>query len=452
MGEIKLILKPQEGKQTDFLSSSADIVLYGGSAGGGKTYGLILEAVRNIQVKGYGCVIFRKSLTQITKEGALWDTANLVYPFVGARGVRGDHVFYWDYFGTKIQFSYLSRDSDLDSWQGTQIPLICFDELTHFSKKQFFYMLSRNRSVCGVKPYIRATTNPDPDSWVRSFIDWWLDENGYAVEERSGIVRFFVNQNDEVFWFDSEKEARSVFPQIPPKSFSFINSSVYDNKILMKEDPSYIGNLEALQAVERERLLKGNWNVRAGAGDYFKRSNFEILDAHPKFNHIVRCWDLASTKPSEESPDPDWTVGLKCGITHDGVFIVIDMVRDRINPADVELLIKVTSSQDSKSVAIRIPQDPASAGKTVAHGYIRMMAGYTIRAVPVSGGKEVRARPASAQAGIGNIKLMRADWNESFLQEVESFPLAKHDDIVDTLSDCIDELIIINGKNIYGNL
>lgn len=435
-------LKPQAGKQYDFLSTKADICFYGGSAGGGKTYALLMESARKITTKGFGVVIFRKSLTQITKEGALWDTAEKVYSRLDyrPRAVRGNLVFHWDMFGTKIQFAYLARDADVYDWQGTQIPLICFDELTHFTKKQFLYMLSRNRSLCGVKPYIRATTNPDPDSWVREFIDWWIDDDGYAIEERSGVVRHFVNQNDEIHWFDSKEEAEERFPSIPSKSFTFINSSLKDNKILMEGDPSYIANLEALGRVERARLLEGNWNARQGAGDFFKRRYFEIVDAVPPMKRIVRCWDLAGTTPSEANPDPDWTVGMKVGICEDGYFWILDVQRDRIPHPEVEKLFVNTHTQDGKGVEGTIPLDAGSAGKAVANRMVKLVAGYPVRAKQVTGDKETRAKPASAQAEIGNIKILRAKWNEALLKELEGFPLDKHDDQVDALSDCIDEL------------
>lgn len=437
---------PQEGKQTQFLSSSADIVLYGGSAGGGKTYGLLLEAVRNITTKGFGAVIFRKSLTQIAKEGALWDTADNIYPKIGGRGVRGNLVFYWDKYGTKVDFAYLARDQDVYDWQGTQIPLICFDELTHFSKKQFFYMLSRNRSVCGVKPYVRATTNPDPDSWVREFIDWWIGEDGYAIEERSGVIRWFINQNDQIHWFDRKIDAVKKFPSIPPKSFTFITSNVFDNKILMKEDPNYIANLEALQSVERERLLHGNWNVKAGSGDYFKKTYFEVHDVAPPMKKIVRCWDLASTEPSEQNPDPDWTVGMKAGITASGEIWILDIARDRLSPAKVDNLILTTTQQDGHEVYSRFPKDVGSAGKKVAHDIIRMLNGYKAKAEGVSGDKVTRAIPASSQAEIGNIKILRGRNVNEFLTEAEAFPYGRHDDMVDCLSDCVEELTEVKPK------
>lgn len=439
-------IAPQEGKQTDLLQSEADIVIYGGAAGSGKTYGVLLEAGRGIGVENYGAVIFRKSITQIEKEGGLWDTAMKIYPRMFGKPNANSKLFKWDRFKSKISFAYLARDADLVDWQGTQIPLIIFDELTHFTKKMFFYMLSRNRSVCGVKPYMRATCNPDPDSWVRLFIDWWIGEDGYAIEERSGIVRWFVHQNDEIHWFDTQEDADKAFPPVAPmyaskaKSFTFIAANVFDNKILLRDDPDYLTNLEALPAVDRERLLKGNWNIRAGAGDYFSRATFEVVDALPKMKYIVRCWDLAATPVSETNPDPDWTVGMKAGIDSEGIIYIIDIKRVRMSAVKVKQLFMNTTKQDSVKVAVRIPQDAGSAGKAVAADYIKAVAGYNVKALPVSGSKEVRARPASAQAGIGNIKVARGDWNEEFFKELEGFPLAGHDDMVDTLSDCVEEL------------
>ena len=74
--------------------------------------------------------------------------------------------------GGKLKFSHLQFETTVYDWQGAQITLICFDELTHFSAHRFFYMVSRNRSTCGVRPYIRGTCNPDSESWVADFLSW----------------------------------------------------------------------------------------------------------------------------------------------------------------------------------------------------------------------------------------------------------------------------------------
>ena len=175
MAEVKIKkIRPQEGYQMDFASSSADIVIGGGAAGVGKTFSLLLEPIRHKDVEGFGSVIFRRTNPQIRNEGGLWDTSESLYHSLGAKPRQTN--LEWDFGKSKLKFSHLEHEKNIYDWQGSQIPLIGFDELTHFTKKMFFYLLTRNRSVCGVNPYVRATCNPDPDSWVADFISWWIDQ------------------------------------------------------------------------------------------------------------------------------------------------------------------------------------------------------------------------------------------------------------------------------------
>ena len=233
------------------------------------------------------------------------------------------------------------------NWQGSQIPLIAFDELTHFTQKQFWYMVSRNRSMCGVRPYIRATCNPDADSWVAELIAWWINQDtGYPIPERSGVLRWFIRIGDSIVWADrpedlaeyrAPNEHGELVP-IPPKSLTFIPAKLSDNVALMRADPGYLANLMALPLVERERLLGGNWKIRAAAGLLFRRGWCQVVDAIPEGTQFVRGWDLAAT-PKTESNDPDWTVGTKIGRMPDGRFIVAHSVRIRKSPAEVERLL-----------------------------------------------------------------------------------------------------------------
>lgn len=159
-------IRPQPGPQERFLASEADIAILGGAAGGGKSFGLLMESLRHIGNMHFGGVIFRRTSPQITNEGALWDEAGKLYPLLGAAPRIGSLQYEFP-SGCSISFRHLQHEATVFDWQGAQVPFIGFDELTHFTKKQFFYMLSRNRSTCGVKPYIRATCNPDADSWVK---------------------------------------------------------------------------------------------------------------------------------------------------------------------------------------------------------------------------------------------------------------------------------------------
>ena len=139
----------QPGPQTEFLRSPADICVYGGAAGGGKTVGLILEPLRHAtRVANFTAVFFRRSTPQITNPGGLWDESQNFYPRLGGKPHLGAREWRWPGAG-KIKFSHLQFDSTVYDWQGAQITLICFDELTHFTAHQFFYMVSRNRSTIG---------------------------------------------------------------------------------------------------------------------------------------------------------------------------------------------------------------------------------------------------------------------------------------------------------------
>lgn len=441
-------IKPQEGPQENFLASPADIAIYGGSAGGGKTWALLLEPLRHVANGEFGATIFRRNTVQIRNEGGLWDESEKLYPLAGAS--PSSHVLKWDFpSGAKVVFAHLEHDKTVLSYQGSQIPLLCFDELTHFSAKQFWYMLSRNRSMCGVKPYVRATCNPDADSWVAEFIAWWIDhETGLAIPERSGIIRWFVRVGDNIIWADSPgeladykmiDESGQEVP-IPPKSVTFIAAKLTDNKKLMAADPGYMANLMALSRVDRERLLGGNWKIRPSAGLYFKREWVEVVDASPVCVNVVRGWDLAATPPSEGN-DPDWTTGTKMGLGADGFYYVLDHVFDRLSPSGVERLLKNTASRDGGGVRQKLPQDPGQAGKSQVRSLTQMLAGFDVRSAPVTGDKITRFSPFSAQAEAGNVRVVRAPWNERWFTQLENFPPEQgHDDDADSTAEAFNEL------------
>lgn len=448
----------QPGPQTQFLQCNADVAFYGGSAGGGKTYGLLLNPLYNKDNPKFGAVTFRRTTKQVRSEGGLWDTAIDLYSAIGARPNQQDLHFTWAE-GMRHTFAHMEYEKNRFDWQGAQIPLIQFDELTHFTWKQFSYMLSRNRSMSGVKGQIRGTCNPDPDHWVRRFIDWYIGEDGYAITERSGVIRWFVTLGDEVKWADTKQEALEKYGvpglsendegQIRPKSFTFILSRLKDNQILMKSDPGYISNLMAMTRVERARLLGdgergGNWNIRPSAGMYFKRSDFEIVDIAPVCRKWVRGWDQAATKKKKESDDPDYTVGVRMGKTDDGRFVVDHVERFQEEPSTVDKRIKNTATSDGKAVTIRLVQDPGQAGKSQVQSQTKMLAGYKVNSQTATGDKATRAKPFASQVEAGNVLLVRGKWNDDYLNELENFTGTDedgHDDQVDASADAFDELV-----------
>ncbi len=426
-------IRPQPGPQTAFLRSPADIAIYGGAAGGGKTWALLMEPLRHVHNAGFGAVVFRRTTVQVRNQGGLWDESERLYPLAGAHGLSS--LLTWRFpTGASVRFAHLEHDKTVYDWQGSQIPLIGFDELTHFSRKQFWYLVSRNRSTCGVRPYIRATCNPDADSWVAEFIAWWLDPaTGLPIPERAGALRWFVRVDDALVWADDLTELYMRHPELPAKSATFVPARLSDNAVLMAADPGYLANLMALPGVERARLLNGNWKIRPAAGLLFRRGWCKIVDAAPAGLRVVRGWDLAGT-PKTEHNDPDWTAGVKIGRSEQGLYVVLDQVRIRDTPGEVERLIRNTAGADGAEVEIALPQDPGQAGKAQGLALARTLAGYAVRATPESGDKQTRFRPFSAQAEAGNVHVLRGAWNEAWFAGLEAFPDGRHDDDADATS------------------
>lgn len=451
MAKNKIILAPQKGPQERFLATSADICIYGGAAGGGKTYGLLLEPLRHMNNPNFNAVIFRREYTQITAPGGLWDSARKVYSHVQGAYPLKTPKLHWSFKkGATVNFAHLNNDDDCESWQGSQITMIGFDELTHFTEYQFFYMLSRNRTDSGVTPYVRATCNPDADSWSAEFISWWIDQKtGYPILERSGKIRWMVRVNEVIHWTDSRQEAVEAAvesgigreqAETMPKSVTFIASTLQDNKILMKNDPSYLANLQALPLVDRERLLYGNWKIKAAAGLMFKRTQVNMVEEIP--NDVIlwcRGWDLAATSEDEDG-NPAYTAGVLIGKRKNGRYIVADVINKRLAASDVRKLILMTAQSDRATygrVCQRLPQDPGQAGKEQAQSYMKLLSGFIVKIMPESGDKVTRAEPFSAMwqgtetMEVGFVDVLVADWNGMFFNQYESFPQSDFKDMVD---------------------
>ena len=455
--EGSLILAPQPGPQTMFFETAADIAIYGGAAGGGKTWSIEVEPTRHIHHPGFGAVIFRRLTTHIEAVGGLWESSREIYPHLGARGTKSPYHVWRFPNGNVIQIRHLQAEDDVLAYQGSEIPLIIFDELTHFTPKQFWYMVSRNRSKCGVRPYIRATCNPDPDSFVKPLIEWWLDEDGYAIPERSGVIRWFVKIGDDIYWADSEEEAIAKYSKYMPidnetgkpqpclpKSFTFIASKLTDNKVLMAADPSYMANLMAQEETVRAQLLEGNWKIRNKKGTYFKREMFEVVERVdvPKIRKWCRGWDFAATDESEEAASgADWTSGVLMGLGVDDNIYVFDVIYEQYDAFRQERLVVATATQDGRFCTVYYPQDPGSAGKKEALRFSKLLTGFPYRYNTMSGSKELRAKAMAATAQHNRIKLVRGNWNETFINAAANFPPSKGSpDIIDAAVLAFDDV------------
>jgi predicted phage terminase large subunit-like protein len=201
----------------------------------------------------------------------------------------------------------------------------------------------------------------------------------------------------------------------------------------------------------------GQYQQRPSAreGGMFKRHWFQIVDAIPAdARNKVRRWDLAASL-AESGTDPDWTVGVKMstgalGSDAAGKFYIENVVRFRETGATVRRTIKTMAACDGRSCRIVIPQDPGQAGKDQAASIIGENAGFRIEAERETGDKGTRAEPLAAQCEAGNVYLVRADWNEAFIDELCGFPKG-HDDMVDAASGAFTKLAAAKRPIIFSN-
>jgi phage terminase large subunit-like protein len=438
------IIAPHKGAQTRFLSTPADIAIYGGQAGGGKSYGLILDASRHIHVPNYNAILFRRTTPQIRRAGGLWDTSEMVYPYLN--GHPSNQILRWTFPSTAtIDMTHIEYEKNLRDHDGSQYAYIGWDELIHFPGKFFWYLFSRNRSVCGVRPVIRAATNPTPLSdptggWVRELVDWYISNEerseiygtpkGYAIPQRSGVVRYFTRdeRSGEIIWVS--KDWRSPEGD-PPISFTFIPGKLEDNMTLMRKDRKYRQSLMMLDEVERKRLKDGNWDAEYEGG-LFKAEDLIIVDEVPKGMHIIRYWDLAGTTPSPRNPEPDFTSGGLVG-WKDGRMYILDIDEFQGSPGDVEDRIKANAERDSAGIEIYMEQEPGSAGKHTIYQYAtKILQGYAVYGDRPDADKVLRAKPWCALSQHKCVFLLRGAWNRKFINQATSFPFGKKD-----MVDCI---------------
>lgn len=372
-----LVIRPQAGFQEKFLSTGADIAVGGGAAGGGKSYALTISPLRNICIPGFRSLTLRRESTQLFSGGGLWDVASQMYSAFGTsprRTPKAVHIFP---SGASVEFGHLNKEDSVRAFDGAQYCDINFDELQHFLESQFWYMLSRNRSTCSAVSKVRATCNPDPDSFLRKLIDWYIDEeSGYPIEERSGVIRYFVRENEELDWYDTyeaafEKHKTGILEgELYIKSFTFIRSTIDENPALLLNDPSYKANLASGKNYEKERLLKGNWNVRPAQGELFHKDVWgePILIRHlPRMKHLARYYDRASSLVTEKNSDPDYTSSTLAGVGVDNNLYIIDVTNERLTPFQIESKIQESYYNDFNmfpyvSCQVWMQEDMGSAG------------------------------------------------------------------------------------------
>lgn len=460
------VIKPQPGPQMQAYLSKAKIVCYGGSAGSGKSFFDAMRAAKYVHVPNYNAIVFRRTFPMLEGGGSILEEMQGYYPDLGGRFNR--NRFTWEFGNNaKIELKHLQHDKDAQAHKSKAYCTIIFDEATEFEGSQFFFMLSRLRSTVQVPKQFYLTTNPDPDSFIRPLIDWWIGEDGYPIRERSGVVRYWVRIRDEIVWASTPDELLKYVDNDPHSimSFTFIPSLITDNPALMSKDPGYLANLRNMGQVDRDRYLRGNWDVKLSAGDFFVRSAFKVWgatelqrallsqDGRPgEIAQSIRFWDLASTpvlgdlvpglqraegfKARDPSVDnPDWSASVKLDRVRNGRVIVSDVTFHRDTPGAIHALQERTAIQDGPRTTIGIFADPGQAGEDQAERVARALRKHAPVEIFDTMKKEWHAREASKAAFRGELYYLEGPWNNQFFNQLEQFPApSAKDDAVMALS------------------
>ena len=226
---------PNNGPQTDFLAASEKDVLYGGAAGGGKSFAMLIDPLRSCHIPEHRALILRRSMPELRE---LIDKSRELYPkaFKGAKFKEVEKL--WNFpSGAKIEFGFLEKDADVYRYQGQAYSWIGFDEITHLPTEfGWNYLASRLR-----------TTNPELQTYLR------------CTANPGGVGAQWVKKR-----YVEASEPNKTFKGTDGLTRKFIPALLQDNPYLA-EDGEYERMLQSLPAVQRRQLLEGNWDVAEGA-------------------------------------------------------------------------------------------------------------------------------------------------------------------------------------------
>ena len=239
-------------RQHAFISSEAFETLYGGAAGGGKSYGQLVDAmIYALRYQKSKQIIFRRTYPELEK--SLIRTSFELFPKEIYAFNKSSHTGTFKN-GSIIDFAYCDKEDDVYKYQSAEYDVIRFDELTHFTESMYVYLISRCRGANGYPKHIKSSTNPGGigHSWVKSrFIDIGAPDELHTIGKTSRI---------------------------------FIPAKIADNKFLMESDPEYIDRLENLSERERKALLYGEWDLNDG----------RFFDEWDRSVHVIKAFSVPS--------------------------------------------------------------------------------------------------------------------------------------------------------------
>lgn len=350
-----------------------------------------MKSLPYIKDPNYQASYFRRNTKQLTQQGGLWEEAKKMFGHFKAKPNETALKCTFP-SGSSLAFNHLEHEKHKESYQGGQLSAVFFDELTHFSQTQFTYLLSRLRSDSEVDGFCMASCNPSNDSWVKNWIEWWLDDEGYPDKVKQGKVRYYLLIDDKPVFADDAQTLKELYPdscriynpaddiyiEVEPKTFTFLAGTIFDNPALIRANPKYLAELNSLPRVERSQLLDGCWNAVPESSGYFKREWLGKVERVPLGCKEVRAWDKAATEPSEVNRYPDFTASIKLLKDNNNEYYIVGGYcpenfdkaepdikgRFRRRAGDRDNIILAQSKHDGSDTIIIFPQDAGAAGVT----------------------------------------------------------------------------------------
>lgn len=329
---------PKQQKAVDTFHK-VQILVLGGAVFGGKSYLASMLSAIYADDPNSRIGVFRNTLEMMKQGGGIIDTLQSVYrniedvcklevagnPPVG-RIVSGPGKGRGKGDGCRFNFLQMQHEKDMEKIRGGAYSLAIIEEaIPFFSQEQIEMIMSRLRSESRHESKMIITCNPSPDHYICELIkDYYLDEDGYARDDRCGDVRYFYKFNDQYYWGNSREE---VYKLVDAEggydnskisyekrlerilSFSFVQLTAEDNPIGVANNPSYMAYLEGLDPVKKARNLFGNWFIRPEGAGVFERKWLQpkrLVDV-PDNCIAMRGIDKAHAIPSETNPNPDFT-------------------------------------------------------------------------------------------------------------------------------------------------
>ena len=382
-----------EGPQTDFLAAGEKDVLYGGAAGGGKSYAMIVDPLRYAHRSAHRALILRRSMPELRE---MIDKSRELYPqaFPGAKFREVEKL--WNFpSGAKVEFGFLERDADVYRYQGQAYSWIGFDEITHLPTEfSWNYLASRLRTTDKeIQTYLRCTANPGGvgSHWVKKrYIE--PNETNTSFMGKDGLTR------------------------------KFIPAKLADNPYLA-EDGIYEQMLNSLPPIQRRQLLEGNWDVAEGAA---------FVEFDP-FQHVITPFELPINWERVKAVDYGYAAESCClwGIMdiNDGTLIIYrELYRKGLTGEELGAIITDMELEDPFSVNGVLDTaawaNTGTTGPTVGESLVR--AGHKLRRADknrVQGKIQIHEFLKIRENGRPKLQIFNTCPN--LIRELQSIPLSK---------------------------